>query len=820
MATAKEAQPEVESKPALKVRLLSKLESLKTWVSENRRQAILIGSGSLISMLATIIGFFVVITHWGPDESVITAEMTLEMLDAENYPDAIKSAKQLYDEKQTSFDDIGLVSYVLGIAGALETDERWEKDKARSYLVAARYLEEARDRGFLPDRQAEGIYQLGRCQFLSGQFADSRLNLLAALKLNPTRTSEIYRMLATASLKEANPRLEQALEFNAKFLEGKQISIAASEHAWIERAQIYFRQGDMPNCGEALTNVPDTSKLRSDAIVLEGRMLMYKAEQLQRDPSLTNDPEKKSEIDQLYNQAIETFRQAQSQDSLKAQATPKAMYLIGLCWQKLGKLTEARTQLDRTRQLYNEFPEGLAAGLAAADVLQQLGEDKEAVAGYRREFARAGSPDKFSNPWLTLDDLRDRMMQAYRQFLVRQKFEAALEILTGFRPIFTKAETIHLQAETNRTWGDTLSAQAEQAKLPLSRQLEKQAARQYRHAGSEYLELARLHLATREYSNDIWNSAENLLRGRDYFNAISTLKEYLKIELRARRPQALVALARATLTVGEIDESIAACQEVMEYFQNDAALFEARYWCSKAYQEKGELGKAEDLLRLNLTGDTLTPASVEWRNSLIELGRLLNGVGKYQEAIGYLNEAIARYPHVPDAIEAQYLVAESYREAARVPQEKLQSAEIESVRVAQTNQLRELLSSALKNYKAVLELLNRQEEESPLTPHEAAMLRNCYFGIGLVLFDLGRYEESIKAYSNASTRYQNEPLVLEAFVQIANCYRHLGRVVEARGALEQAKVVWKRLPTEVDYTQTTNYSRDEWQKLFDLLSSW
>src|SRR5690606_579387 len=141
------------------------------------------------------------------------------------------------------------------------------------------------------------------------------------------------------------------------------------------------------------------------------------------------------------------------------------------------------------------------------------------------------------------------------------------------------------------------------------------------------------------------------------------------------------------------------------YYLVDAAVFEARFWCSKAFQEKGELDKAEESLRQNLTGDTLTPASIEWRDSLFELGRLLNGVGKYEEAIGYLNEAIARYPNMPQAIEAQYLVAESYREAARVPQEKLQSAEIESVRAAQSKQMRELLEGSLTNYRSVLELL-------------------------------------------------------------------------------------------------------------------
>ena len=412
------------------------------------------------------------------------------------------------------------------------------------------------------------------------------------------------------------------------------------------------------------------------------------------------------------------------------------------------------------------------------------------------------------------------MLTAYRRLIAGRRFESALELLEGFRPMFSHVEAVKLQAQTNRDWADLLEREAELSKLPESRRLRQQAARQYRHAGMAYLELARLRLSAREYPEDIWNSADNLLRGRDYPQAIRMLREYLKIELRQRRPQALVSLGRATLTVGQIEESIAAFQEVMDYHADDAALFEARYWCGKAYQEKGDLEKAEELLRLNLTGDTLTPASSEWRDSLFELGRLLNGVGNYQEAIGYLNEAIARYPQSPQAIEAQYLVAESYREAARLPQERLQSAEIESVRAAQNKQAQELLDGALSNYKTVLEILNRREEESPLSEHEAAMLRNCYFAIGSVMFDLNQFPESIKAYSNASTRYQNEPLVLEAFVQIANCYRRLGKSLEARGALEQAKVVWKRLPAREDYTKTTNYSRDDWQTLLKLLSNW
>jgi hypothetical protein len=88
-----------------------------------------------------------------------------------------------------------------------------------------------------------------------------------------------------------------------------------------------------------------------------------------------------------------------------------------------------------------------------------------------------------------------------------------------------------------------------------------------------------------------------------------------------------------------------------------------------------------------------------------------------------------------------------------------------------------------------------------------------------VLFDLGKYEEAIHAYSSATNRYQQRPEALEAFVQIASCYRNIDQPAKARGTLEQAKVVLRRIPLDADFARTTRYSRDEWVTLLDFLST-
>jgi glycine dehydrogenase subunit 2 len=60
---------------------------------------------------------------------------------------------------------------------------------------------------------------------------------------------------------------------------------------------------------------------------------------------------------------------------------------------------------------------------------------------------------------------------------------------------------------------------------------------------------------------------------------------------------------------------------------------------------------------------------------------------------------------------------------------------------------------------------------------------------------------------------------LEAFVQIAQCYRYLNQQAEARGTIEQAKIVLTRLPEPADYTETSHNDRDEWQAYLNWLSN-
>jgi hypothetical protein len=98
---------------------------------------------------------------------------------------------------------------------------------------------------------------------------------------------------------------------------------------------------------------------------------------------------------------------------------------------------------------------------------------------------------------------------------------------------------------------------------------------------------------------------------------------------------------------------------------------------------------------------------------------------------------------------------------------------------------------------------------------------------GSTLFELGRVEgsserfrDAIDEFSNVSTLYQNEPFVLETFVQIANCQRRRKEPVKARLNIDQALQLLAQLPADADFLATTNFTRSQWELMLTEMRKW
>jgi tetratricopeptide (TPR) repeat protein len=788
------------------------------WMKAHRLKAMLAICGVVSFLIAAIAASWMYFAAPArpPVEELVAMDQILQALDRRAFAEVQTLAKRAQQQNALKAEDMGGPAFALGAVAAREAEASPGKDRAKLFLLASRYLEEANNRGFPANRNAEGLYLLGKSLYESGQIQASRPVLFSGLKISPQYSAEIHALLANAYLSDVPPKLEQALEQNSLLLADKKLSEAKRQEALLQRSQILLGLGKIDECNAALDQIPAAIK-NPAAAVQRGRVSMYEAQALRKKTPPSDDDQQKAR--EKLQEAIQTFRFALGQDTGGGNAARQAMYLTGLCFLELGDDQAALQQFMRTFNLCPDTPEGLAAGFQGAELYRRLGRDIDALGEYRRVLGGIADPETYNNTWISLDQLKSGVLAAYQHYLGAQKFEFALQIIRIMQPLLPVDQSLLFQAEAHGVWGQTLLNQADKGPRNKAESIRRLGREQFRRAGTCYAKLAKTLPANKTFTDQLWNAAASYLQGQDYTNAARMFQVYLKNEAERRHPQALAQLGESLLAAGQLDKALEMLKECIDLYPRDASACRARLLASRAYEEKGDWKSAENMLLDNLNGDYLTPESKEWRDSLLVLGELLHAQGRYADAARRLEEYVKRYPDLPDAIQARYLTANCYYKLAVENQNKLKKDLIGNTGAVLTKQIQEQYSKALDEYKQVQETLAKDRDNAELDPLQKAILRNCCFAVGNVLFAQGDYEAAVKAYSTAVNRYQNCPEVLDAYVQIAGAYRNLNKFREAKNAIEQAKFALGRMKPDLAFESTTNYSRKQWAQRLDLLSS-
>jgi tetratricopeptide (TPR) repeat protein len=785
------------------------------WAAAHRLRVMLIAGGGLLLIGGAAVGLTLMAARRQAEEP-ITLGMALGALDRGDFTAARQLAEKLSQQKALSLEEESGVPLILGAAAAYQADDAWrqQKQKAGQYLAASRYLQQADRSGFPPGREAEGLFLLGKCLYLAGQIPASRPVLQEALQVNKTKQSELHWLLGSAYMNDAYPKLDQALAENALFLSDPLLAPKLRNQGLLQRAQILLRQKNMGECIATLDKIPQDSENLAEALVIRAQILMEEARLLRDKPESI--PDAQNQIRDKYLSAIQILHTAESRDTLSAQATRKTRYLVGLCYLETNDLPAALDQFQQTRTLFIDSPEGAASNYQEAEVLRTTGREAEAFSAYRRVLASVGSPENYNNPWIALEQLRAGILTALKHYLGARDFELGAQLARLTHPLFPREKMLELTADVYQSWGQALMSEAEQQPPGKAESLRRRAAAEFRQAGHFYWSLSKLQLASREYPDILWNSANAYMAGQDYRNAIPILQKYLLNESRRRRPQALVFLGEALLATDQTDKALEAFQDCIKDHGRDAAAHRARLLAAKTCLEKGDSQQAEALLRANLASEYLTPESKEWRDSLFALGELLHGQGRYREAIVRLEEALERYPDSPRATSARYDAADCYRSLAGAAQ-NVDAGNSSQSDAGRSSANSAYFQQALAHYQALEERLVSRRKIEELTPLENSLLRNTYFALGGILFDLGRHEESLRAYSALINRYQNQPETLEAYVQASAVYRQLNKIAEARSALEQAKMALAQIKNDAALNETTNFDRKQWSNRLEEL---
>jgi TolA-binding protein len=803
----------------LLARLRQLLPPVRPWIAAHPRAGLAAAAG-LILLLgppAIILGYRMLSAPKElPKQRAWTLVDAVTALDEGEYGLAQRIAARL--RKILPESEAGNLAFVQGAAAAYEAEQYLGRERKDLCLLAANYLEDARQQGFPESRRAEGLFLLGKSLNLSGKYVESRGPLDEALELDldPQQTSAVHWLLAAAYSKGENRDLPRALENIAAYLSDEELEPTERHLGLLEELRIRYQSDDDAGCEAVLAKIPHEAVIRPEAELIRGRIVLRQAQQLRRESQRKPSEENKLVVKQTYERAIQILRHAQD-DPLGDQAIRRSMYLIGVCFLEMQDYPAALAQFERTGKVWLHTPEGMAAALSEADLLRQFGRGDDAMPVYLSMLGAAKEP--FANAWIAPDQFRARVIGAFRQYLLDNQFENAVSLGAAFTPLFPRARALEYEADALQDWSTKLRVDAETLNEPEAIAARSKSRELRRRAGRLFGNLAQLDFTTRQYPDDVWRSGEAFLEGHDFRAAVSAFEEYLKYEPRRRRALALIHLGECMLALDRLEEALSVCQECIQFYPTDAASYQARLITSRVYLEMGQIAPAEAMLRENLNGELLTPESKESRDSLFRLGELLQADGRYEEAIQRLREAVERYPETHDAVRARYLIAESYRKIAQGIQEKLTKDTIETTRQAHFKELHKCLTAAVEHYTQVQDNLSSRQERMRLSPREQVILRNAYFSVGNAWFDLHEYEKAIRAYSALINMYQHDPVTLEAFVQIGNCYRRWNKPTEARRTVQQAKLVLNRMGPTTSFNDVTNHSRREWGDLLDWLST-
>lgn len=734
------------------------------------------------------------------EESLVNAAVVLAAFDSGEYAEACALARALLEQPEATASDKACAAFVEGASLLAEAEQSLDEDNSDLFRRAADQLQQASQLGWPPEREADGLFWLGKSLQSCGQYSASRPVLREALAKGAAEKTAIHDLLAESCLRDAKPQYAEALHQNTLYLGDKSLTPEDRNRGLARQATIQLRQGDVAGCVATIEQIPRESPQQLAASVLRGQVLMREAAAA---------PPGASDAAEKYRAAIELFRNVQSRAPAEEDGR-QAAYLISVCLAALGDQTGAFQQFTATARRYPGTAEAQAALVELGSLARQTGRDAEALEAHREALRSVKSLEDYSNPWVTLEVLRQRTAEAYQQWLEAGAFAACLQLVAALEPAFPAARAAELRAETHRAWGRDLLERAARRPRPEAQTMTRHGREQLRLAGRAYRHLAEIRSTTRHYLDDLWNAAECAAAGHEFSAVVATLKQYAANEPQPP-PQVAVRLGEAYLSLGRYEEAIVELRRCLEDNPRDVASFRARVIAAQAYAEIGKAKQAEQLLKENLLGDLITPASQEWRDSLFSLGRLLHSQTRYGEAIERLEEAVRRYPEAEQMPELEYLAADACRRVGEALQDR-------SAPARNNEDARRYYARALDHYRNSRQQLQKRQHSLVLSAAEDLLLRNCYFAIGALLAADRQYEEAIREFSATANHYQNSPAALEAYVQMAESYRQLNRQREARVAIELARLALARIKPAEAFAETTNYSQEEWAARLQQLS--
>jgi tetratricopeptide (TPR) repeat protein len=763
----------------------------------------LLTGGVLLSLAATAALFLVVRKPAVPKPTI---EQALQALEEADPVKALQIASAIDPGAIPMEAPLGLVPYVRGMAYALLADSFRGSERQEFLRRAAHHLQEAVGLGLSPDLEPKARIKLAKALVAVKDLPAAR-QLIGETDLSrfPKAEQEELILLYADVWAEEDPT--RVIHFLDEQLATHAFGEEYRDQLLLRKAWALGRSGQSEQAIAVCQEISEQSPYYPRAKLLEALVRIAALRNQRKGEHAGNAwVNKGSRVAGLepYAPAIQALEEAIRFDNLTSRVTAEALYWLGVCHAEAGALPAAK---DQWQTIVDRFPRTAAAVASAwnlGQLAQQDGQAEKALEWYQRALAAVGElPPSEGLSWLEWSQwypgpaLEDQILNAYRRFLEEKQFDAAVRLAEATTHLLAEDRRLRLKAEALRSAGEmTASAPDPRASTKTrvtvgdSSQEDAlaQSRRYFRQAGITFLQLAQKAYTQRDYPDYLWAAADCFRKGRSWQGVLLALSRYEEDQPVRRRPFALLYRGEALLALGRTDEALQCLEACFAESPRSPAAFEARLLAAYALAELGRTSEAEGLLRQNLDGQELTPASREWRESLLALGELLLARRAYAEARDYLLEHAGRYSEHPQSYWARYLAALARLQQGR---ELLQQSRREALSGAASHWAREAREHFLSAAGELQTLMATIQQRSRTLPaaEEAVLIRNAELAWTLAQCEADSKPATLQAVETLLAKYANQPEAAPFLARLALGWTEAGNSQRASQVLAQARAL-------------------------------
>ncbi len=335
----------------------------------------------------------------------------------------------------------------------------------------------------------------------------------------------------------------------------------------------------------------------------------------------------------------------------------------------------------------------------------------------------------------------------------------------------------------------------------------------YQHATQITIEDNTLH------GQSLWSAAANYDRAQLWDEAIRVYEQFIQTrDGDPKRLRAIRNLASAYMADRQYLPALAQFQSLVENYPRSPETYSSLVMMARSQDAVGQPEQAIQTLTTVIDDhEAITPDSSEYRQALIQLGRLYHRLGGqdstlYARAIELLTEAVQRYGQTDEGPGLRFLLADANRRSVPALDEQIATTQSQAAQVGLEGERKDRLKQAQILYnKAISGLEAKKAALTLLDPVEDLYLRNAYFYQADCAYDRGIFEQAIQLYNTAANNYSDDPASLVARIQIVNARCELGQFQLAKNANDMARSQLERIPDEAFEDENLPMKREHWE---------